>query len=139
MQLTPTLPLTLTLTPTPNQRPGLPGALDKYKQCAVPTAPYENVELPPNPTAGGFRHGAADMLAVAVPATIAVHTTGHNLEKLSALWEYIGARIALLMPSAVALAGCPPLPCSARTGGGRPIPSCSPSFTWAWARSFSSS
>ena len=88
MQLTPTLPLTLTLTPTPNQRPGLPGALDKYKQYAVPTAPYEDVELPPNPTAGGFRHGAADMLAVAVPATIAVHTTGHDLKSLSALWEY---------------------------------------------------
>ena len=50
------------------------------------------------------------MLAVAVPATIAVHTTGHNLDKLSALWEYIGARIALLMPSAVALADWPALP-----------------------------
>ena len=50
------------------------------------------------------------MLAVCVPAEIAVHTTGHNLTTLSALWEYIGARIALLIPSAITLADWPSLP-----------------------------
>ena len=74
----------------------------KYKDVAV--------DLPLNPTAAGFRHGTSDTLACHVPAEIAVHTTGHDLTNLGALWEYLGARVALLIPSAITLAGFPPLP-----------------------------
>ena len=68
------------------------------------------VDLGPNPTALGFRHGASDTLASAVPAEIAVHVTGHDLENLSALWKYLNARVALLIPSVLVLSGWPKLP-----------------------------
>ena len=61
-------------------------------------------------TALGFRHGASDTLASAVPAEIAVHVTGHDLENLSALWKYLNARVALLIPSVLVLSGWPKLP-----------------------------
>ena len=83
-------------------QPGRAG-LAKYAQVAVP-------DLPSNPTAAGIRPGAADTLACAVPAELGVHNTGHDLTGLSALWEYLAARVALLIPGAVALAGFPPLP-----------------------------
>ena len=50
------------------------------------------------------------MLAASVPAEIAVHTTGHDLENLSALWNYLDCRVALTIPGAIALSGFPPLP-----------------------------
>ena len=76
-------------------------------------ATYQHVavsSLPEQPTAAGFRHGAADTLASSVPAELAVHNTGHDLTSLSALWEYLRARIALLVPGAIVLAGWKPLP-----------------------------
>lgn len=45
-----------------------------------------------------------------MPAEIGVHTTGHDLTDLSALWEYVGARLALCMPGAITLSGFPSLP-----------------------------
>jgi len=79
------------------------GGLQKYANVAV-------TSLPPNPTAAGVRPGAADTLARAVPAELAVHNTGHDLTGLSALWEYLNARCSLLVPGALVLAGWPALP-----------------------------
>ena len=76
------------------QAPGLPGALAKYKDVAITRAKY-GIELPEGPTAKGFRHGAADTIAVGVPAELAVHNTGHDLTGLGAIFEYLGCRIAL--------------------------------------------
>ena len=66
--------------------------------------------LPPNPTAAGFRPGAINTLACHVPAEIAVHSTGHTLTGLSALWEYMGASTALCLPGSIVLAGWRPFP-----------------------------
>ena len=79
------------------------GGLQKYAHVAV-------TSLPPHPTAAGVRPGAADTLARAVPAELAVHNTGHDLTGLSALWEYLNARCSLLVPGALVLAGWPALP-----------------------------
>ena len=79
------------------------GGLEKYAKVAVDC-------LPINPTAAGFRPGCCDTLALAMPAEIAVHTTGHDLTNLSALWEYLSARIAFTIPGAVVLSGWRPLP-----------------------------
>ena len=65
----------------------------KYQDVAISS-------LPLDPSAAGIRHGAADALASSVPAELAVHNTGHDLTGLSALWEYLRARLALCMPGA---------------------------------------
>ena len=62
------------------------------------------------PTAAGVRPGAADTLACAMPVELGVHNTGHDLTGLSALWEYLQARVALTIPGLVALAGWPTFP-----------------------------
>jgi hypothetical protein len=80
-----------------------PGGLVHY-------APFSVKSLPPDPTAAGIRPGAADTLASAVPAELAVHNTGHDLTGLSALWNYLQARIALCIPGAIVLGGFKPLP-----------------------------
>ena len=80
-----------------------PEGMTSYAKVAIPSGTRES--LPPNPTAAGIRPGAADTLAIAVPAELAVHNTGHDLTGLSALWEYLRAKIALLLPGAVVLAG----------------------------------
>ena len=80
-----------------------PDGAVKYRDVAVSS-------LPADPSAAGIRHGAADLLACSVPAELAVFNTGHDLTGLSALWEYLRARLALCMPGAIALAGFPPLP-----------------------------
>ena len=77
--------------------------LKKYAAVAVKS-------LPEQPTAAGIRPGAADTLACAVPAELGVYNTGHDLTGLSALWNYLCARMALLMPGAITLAGWPPFP-----------------------------
>lgn len=79
-----------------------PAGLQRYASVAI--------KLPPDPTAAGIRHGAADSLARFIQAELAVHNTGHDLTGLCALWEYLRARIALCMPGAIVLAGWPPLP-----------------------------
>ena len=86
------------------QPAGRTGSLAKYaKHFAVPS-------LPPKPSCNGVRHGASETLATAVPAELAVHTTGHDLSGLSALWEYLDTHIALTIPGAIALAEWPSLP-----------------------------
>ena len=80
-----------------------PGALDKYKDVAV-------ASLPPAPTAAGIRPGACDMLAMSMPAEIAVHTTGHDLRDLSALWEYLDCKESLVVVGCIVLCGWPALP-----------------------------
>ena len=87
------------------QPEGRPGALKKYTDVGCTVA-----SLPPHPTAAGFRPGAADTLAIAVPAELAVHNTGHDLTGLSALWEYLNTRVSLTIPGLVVLAGWPPFP-----------------------------
>ena len=82
---------------------GKEGHLAKYKDFSVSS-------LPDSPTAAGFRPGACDTLACDLPAEIAVHSTGHELTSLSALWEYLNSRVALVMAGALVLAGWPALP-----------------------------
>ena len=94
------------------------GSTNTYAPFAIPATDPDC--LPPNPTAAGFRPGACDTLASSMPAEIAVHVSGHDLTNLSALWEYIGARMALVMPGAVALAGWPPFPFGQLGRGPRP-------------------
>jgi hypothetical protein len=65
----------------------------------------------------GVRPGAGDTLATTVPAELAVHNSGHDLTSLSALFEYLHARVSLLVPGAIKLAGWPALPYTA---------------TWVW-------
>ena len=85
------------------QPTGRAGALAKFAKFSVPS-------LPPKPSANGMRHGASETLATAVPAELAVHTTGHDLTGLSVPWEYLDTHIALTIPGAVALAEWPPFP-----------------------------
>ena len=85
------------------QATGKQGALQRYAEVAIDS-------LPPDPTAAGLRPGACDTIAMYVPAEIAVHTTGHDLTGMSALWEYLACRLALLVPPAIVLAGWRPLP-----------------------------
>ena len=83
------------------QPAGRSGALGRYSNVSVSI-------LPPGITAASVRPGAADTLCQSVPAELAVHTTGHDLTSLSALWEYLHARISLCIPGAVTLAGWTP-------------------------------
>jgi hypothetical protein len=92
------------------QPKGRVGAVEKYSHVSVDS-------LPPAPTAAGVRPGAADLLAMSVPAEIAVHVTGHDLTNLSALWEYLDCRTALLIVGSIPMAGWPPLPYG-QTGNG---------------------
>ena len=85
------------------QTVGKRGHLAKYSDFSVSS-------LPDTPTAAGFRPGACDTLACNLPAEIAVHSTGHELTSLSALWEYLSSRVALVMAGALVLAGWPALP-----------------------------
>lgn len=87
------------------QPPGRQGALKKYSELGA-IAP----SLPHHPTAAGLRPGASEMLAMSMPAEIAVNTTGHDLTSMTALWEYLRARLALCMPGAVVLSGFPAFP-----------------------------
>lgn len=61
--------------------------------------------LPAGTTATSIRHGASEQLVAAMPAEFAIHLTGHNMRSLSALWEYLGVMIALVVPGARVLAG----------------------------------
>jgi hypothetical protein len=80
-----------------------PGGLQRYSHVAVESLPSQS-------TAAGIRPGACDTLATGVPAELAVHNTGHDLTGMSALWNYLSARLALCMPGAILLAGWPALP-----------------------------
>ena len=85
-------------------------AMQKGEKGRVAYSHVAVASLPEAPTAAGFRHGAADTLASSVPAELAVYNTGHDLTSMSALWEYLRARIALLVPGAIVLAGWKALP-----------------------------
>ena len=93
------------------QPAGRSGSVARYAEVASPwIVDGDEVDLPPQSTAAGIRPGASDTLAMHVPAELAVHTTGHDLTNLSALWEYLGARVTLCMPGALVLAGWPAFP-----------------------------
>ena len=84
--------------------PAALGGAAEY-QDVIPLDDYGDSILPPKPSAAGLRPGACNMLAKFMPAEIGVHTTGHDLRDLSALWEYLEASLALCMPGALVLAG----------------------------------
>ena len=103
-------------------QPGnLPGALQRYAPVAISRDRY-GVELPPAPTAKGFRHGACDTICIGVPAELAVHNTGHDLTNLGALFEYLNSRVPLCVPGALLLFGWPSHPYG-QTGDGSKFPS----------------
>ena len=83
--------------------------------------------LPPQPTAQGFRHGVVDTLCISIPAEMAIHNTGHDGEKITTIWNYVGAdnRAAMAMPGAIVLAGWKPFP-HGRNGKGPVYPSLVP-------------
>ena len=53
--------------------------------------------LPARPTAGGMRPAVCNMLAAKMPPEFVIHTTGHHMEKISALYEYLDPSRALCM------------------------------------------
>lgn len=83
--------------------------------------------LPLQPTAAGMRHGMAETLMTSVPAEFAIHNTGHDGEKITTIWNYVGAdnRAAMAMPGAIVLAGWKPFP-HGRNGKGPVYPSLVP-------------
>ena len=100
--------------------------MQKGSEGLAKSAKFAVDSLPPNPTAAGFRPGCCDMLAIlGVPAEIAVHTTGHDLTDMSALWEYLSAKIAFTIPGAVVLSGWKALP-RGQLGPGPRAPSLQP-------------
>jgi len=61
--------------------------------------------LPRDTAAGGFRPGAINECCSSIPVDFVVHTTGHDLKTVSALYEYVGCCSG--SPSAVgSAAGC---------------------------------
>lgn len=104
-------------------QPGkLPGALQRYSHVAI-TRDQDGVELPPQPTAKGFRHGACDTICIGVPAELAVHNTGHDLTSShGALFEYLNSRDPLCVPGALLLFGWPGIPYG-QIGDGSKFPS----------------
>ena len=103
------------------QAPGLPGSLQKYAPFAIKNEEY-GVELPPQPTAKGVRHGACETICIGVPAELGVHNTGHDLTNQGALWEYLNSRVPLCIPGSLLLSGWPGLPYG-QTGMGSKYPS----------------
>jgi len=84
---------------------------------------YEAVaqsELPETINASFFRSGAANFMALSMPAEFVANVTGHPLNGRSALYEYLEVCRALLMPGAVVLAGWPALPWGQLGRGARP-------------------
>ena len=70
----------------------------------------KGADLPATINASFFRGGAANFMALFMPAEFVAHLTGHNLNGRSALYEYLEVCRALLMPGALVLAGWPALP-----------------------------
>jgi hypothetical protein len=97
------------------------GALQRYAHVAITREEY-GVDLPPQPTAKGFRHGSAETICIGVSAELAVHNTGHDLTGMTALFEYLGCRIPLCVPGGVLLAGWQGLPYG-QLGDGSKYPS----------------
>ena len=83
-------------------------------------APVEHGALPPNVSAAGIRHGAAQFLYERMPIDMAVATTGHDLAGFTALWDYLHVTPANAMTGAAALAGWPAVRYGERTRGPRP-------------------
>ena len=77
-------------------------------------------ELPETINASFFRSGAANFMALFMPAEFVAHLTGHLLNGRSALYEYLEVCRALLMPGAVVLAGWPALPWGQLGKGAKP-------------------
>ena len=47
---------------------------------------------------------------MSMPAEIACHSTGHHLESLGCIWNYVGATITLCIPGACVVSNWPPPP-----------------------------
>ena len=91
-------------------------SLQKAKSPGVVLGGYmkalqaKGAELPATINASFFRGGAANFMALFMPAEFVAASTGHMLNGRSALYEYLEVGRALLMPGAVVLAGWPALP-----------------------------
>ena len=79
--------------------------------CAREISHYTHIHTP----------GLVEFLLARMPEFFVASRTGHKLETLSALYEYLGASLVLTMPSAVALAGWPAFEWG-RTGVGPSFP-----------------
>ena len=76
----------------------LPGNSKTYEGVAVES-------LPKGANAGSIRPGACNTLASEMPAEFATQTTGHDMTKISAYWEYIDVSRPLAILGALVLAG----------------------------------
>ena len=65
------------------------------------------MHMPPGLSASSLRHGVCTLLSFNMLAEIAVHTTGHSLTDISALWEYVDFACKGCIPGARVLAGWP--------------------------------
>jgi len=54
--------------------------------------------------------GVVEALVLRVPDIFAAVKTGHDVTSVSAMYDYMGARLVLTIPGAVVLAGWPALP-----------------------------
>ena len=89
------------------------GSRGKYRSFKVPN-------LPQGASAGGFRPGVINFLMMFMARDFVVRCTGHDLKGASALYEYLEAILAMLMPGAVVLAGWPAFPYGKMGMGPRP-------------------
>lgn len=67
-------------------------------------------KVPERATAGGMRPGCVNFLATKMPIDFVPHLTGHDLEKLGALFNYLDAHLAISVTGAQCLAGWPAPP-----------------------------
>jgi hypothetical protein len=92
----------------------IPGSgTKKYRGFAVES-------LPSDATAAGFRPGVVNSLCAVMPPSFVVNTTGHELTGTCALYDYLDANRAMLIPGAVVLAGYPPLAWGTNGKGPKP-------------------
>lgn len=94
------------------------GGLKKYQKVWVT---LEGFSSDRKPCAQGVRAGMCNLLGQYMPAEFVVFATGHDFEELSALYNYIDATEASMMPSAVVLAGYPAFPWGQNGTGPRPM------------------
>ena len=110
-----------------SQKPGR--LLTRYLQAVVEGAPDARVNFKDvwvqmcfDPAAGGLRPGCVNACYAVMPVEFVLPFSGHSLKDLTALGEYIDAVRALLIPSALCMAGYPPRPYG--TIGLGPRPAC---------------
>ena len=82
-------------------------------------------ELPESAAAGGIRPGACNTMGKYMPGELIAHLSGHKLEGLGSVFDYVDVDRALCIPGGVVLAGWPAFPWS-NTGEGPVPPSLEP-------------